>query len=745
MNFKGQIEQILEKRKMELPKVEAEVKRIRNLATGLTQICDLLRQLDPQGEGALDFGQVIAELDNKRQLLADAEKEADYLRHRFERKTINIGVSGRVHVGKSSLLQSLSGLKNEQIPTADQGSPITAVRSRIFNQPRNMQPKAIVKYYDKRAFFDKFITTHLRIFAWNIRSLTELEQYNFPSDVSNLHLSNPDEGRHNLKKLKEAQEALKYNLGDYLTGATETITDLQKLKYYTAYPTDEELEKEPEARKRLYLAVEDIQIYCHFPSLDEVSLGLVDLPGLGEASQNVDDIQIEGLEKEVDHVTLVLRPTPVSAFVDGITTRNLGTLYGIQKSIKDRGNFVSIIVNKDNEKLTADLLNDITKTQNDGVENKNYTVYVIKSIEPDSALSMLENILTRLADKLPVMDNDALESYRVKQNIQGIKDVLVQVREKINGIARTKVGNRRQISAKALKLHRVIAQTFMKELIRLKEDKEIDGDEYFVKIEQIRADIEQNINNGLFKGEQWEDFADGKYAKVGSPVGLFDNECNRLRIQISLAYEVLTERYYKPRLESFWEYIAQLFRTDTGIFLSNDVSGGDAINAIYNKIKSGRELKYFEEAFQWLKTLHFDFRQSVYPDLREALQDVEAFNSNRDPQYLLDANDIPHNRVIPYIKELLQAQATAANYNVVKRLKENAGLVRSFIYSALEHFDDLLIKADEDETLLEFEDFCDQFRADIWPEEYGKGINTESKLYAEICSSIDTVVSIIQG
>jgi hypothetical protein len=415
------------------------------------------------------------------------------------------------------------------------------------------------------------------------------------------------------------------------------------------------------------------------------------------------------------------------------------------KSIKDRRNFVSIIVNQNNEGLYQDLFNDITKTLNDGVENKNYSVYVIQCIELADTARMLEHLLTRLADKLPVMDKDALESYRnrVKQTIQGIKNILVQVREKINGIARTKASNCRQIAEKALTLHRVIAQTFMQELIRLKEDKEIDGDEYFAQIEQIRLDVERNIEDGLFKKNKWEAFAHGKYAVVGSPAGLFDNECNRLRIQIALAYEVLTERYYKPQLEAFWEYIAKLFRTDTGIFLSDDVSGGDAINTIYNKIKNGRELKYFEEAFQWLKTLHFDFRQSVYPDLREALQYVEAFNPNRDPQYLLDANDIPDNGVIPYIKELLQAQATAANYNVARRLKENAGLVRSFIYSALEHFDDLLIKADEDKTFLEFLDFCEQFRADIWPEEYGKGSNTASKVYAEICSSIDTVVSII--
>ena len=89
MNFKSQIEQILEKMKNELLNVEAEIKKIGELAEKLKEIGELLRQLDPQGEDALDFRQVIAELDNKRQLLADAEKEAGYIRLRFKRETIN--------------------------------------------------------------------------------------------------------------------------------------------------------------------------------------------------------------------------------------------------------------------------------------------------------------------------------------------------------------------------------------------------------------------------------------------------------------------------------------------------------------------------------------------------------------------------------------------------------------------------------------------------------------------------------
>ena len=56
------------------------------------------------------------------------------LEARLARDTVNIGVSGQARVGKSTLLQSVSGLGDDQIPTG-QALPVTAVRSRIFHTP----------------------------------------------------------------------------------------------------------------------------------------------------------------------------------------------------------------------------------------------------------------------------------------------------------------------------------------------------------------------------------------------------------------------------------------------------------------------------------------------------------------------------------------------------------------------------------------------------------------------------------
>src|SRR5437762_644341 len=44
------------------------------------------------------------------------------LQTRFARQTLNVGVIGRARQGKSRLLQSLSGLSEQEIPTGDLGA-----------------------------------------------------------------------------------------------------------------------------------------------------------------------------------------------------------------------------------------------------------------------------------------------------------------------------------------------------------------------------------------------------------------------------------------------------------------------------------------------------------------------------------------------------------------------------------------------------------------------------------------------
>ena len=101
------------------------------------------------------------------------------LEARLARDTVNIGVSGQARVGKSTLLQSVSGLGDDQIPTG-QALPVTAVRSRIFHAPDLR--RATLRLHS----FDTFVTDVLAPYH------AELEIAGLPATPEEFALALPE-------------------------------------------------------------------------------------------------------------------------------------------------------------------------------------------------------------------------------------------------------------------------------------------------------------------------------------------------------------------------------------------------------------------------------------------------------------------------------------------------------------------------------------------------------------------------
>src|SRR5699024_9717578 len=134
MNIRDRIEGILRQRHAEAEKIKEQHVTWNDFRDRVTEIEALTQEL--QGATTLsEFArESLADFDSEglRKEIDNALDRLDVVENRFSRKTINIGVSGRARVGKSTLLQSISGLSDEQIPTGS-GVPVTAVRSAIFH------------------------------------------------------------------------------------------------------------------------------------------------------------------------------------------------------------------------------------------------------------------------------------------------------------------------------------------------------------------------------------------------------------------------------------------------------------------------------------------------------------------------------------------------------------------------------------------------------------------------------------
>jgi hypothetical protein len=735
MDFQNEINRILENRKSNLPKIEHEKERISCLQSRCGEVADLLETLktNPQIPANLNLDQTIDIIRKRRDDLDNQRNQLDHLRKRFERKSVNIGVSGQARVGKSTLLQTISGLSDAQIPTGE-GLPVTAVHSRIYNQAEIEEPFARIRFHTEDSFFTKYIRSHLDqlkglLWVIEIASFSHFRDFSFPDSIDDKKVQNPTEAGECLKKLKAAQESLA-NYSPLLRGETKIIKNLGELRPYVAYPTNEQMKsKDSVALKRFYLAVEDIEIFHPFPSLPGNGIGLVDLPGLGEIGESIAKMHLEGLENEVDHVVMVLRPTDTASFVGKSLVNNIDNLYTIQRAISNRGHFISVLINKDKfaeEKGLVRILQDaINREINDNTPDSKFKIYTANAKEANDVNRTLENILKGLTANLPGMDADVLDAVFNKQKTieADISGILSKMSVAFKELIREYPSDMAQISDGAKRLRGKLA----KDLLDMKEKQRNninpvtdtgDKQKYFSKIDEIYKNNEESIAKNLWKENTWDDEALEAVAGNKASAGFFEDECNRLRVELASSYERMNT-YYEERINTFWDEIAALYRTQTGRFIPDSSSGKNAIDYIVQRLNSARsKMEHLEHAFTWLSGIRFDFRQNVFPGIREALQSIESEVPDRSPRNLLDTDILPADSRarISALKKQLQSHADEANYNISCRLKECDKLVEEFIFAALEYFDDMAVRAEDWHT--EYMDFCSELRDEIWPGKY---------------------------
>lgn len=296
------IQEILRDRRAALPGILRRLQAVRDLAALGQRTADGVRALaddssdDEVIETARQFG-----AESFASVFADAVAALEVVTTRLQRETINIGVSGQARMGKSTLLQSITGLGEEQIPTGS-GLPVTAVRSRIFHVATH--PEAILRLHSWVSFRRDVLGPYHR--ELNLReppaTVEEFRRQRYETPPKS------DQERPSCvairRKLSEIQASLD-SFVPWLRDAEERVP-IDQLRPFVAYPNAEQQERVDAPRP--YLAVRDVRIFTAFPRTPVEHLGLIDLPGLGELTPDAERHHVERLRNEVDLVVLVTRP-----------------------------------------------------------------------------------------------------------------------------------------------------------------------------------------------------------------------------------------------------------------------------------------------------------------------------------------------------------------------------------------------------------------------------------------------------
>ncbi len=721
------IDGILQARRQKLPVIEKEITRWNDLQQNLQTLAGAVSDLRQHDKTAAETRLNLAGLhfDPVQEAIASTLSSLGVLKGRLMRDTLNIGVSGRARVGKSTLLQSIAGLTDEQIPTGS-GLPVTAVRSRIFH---SSQARATLILHT----YDSFRRDVLQPYHSELglpeapQSLAGFREHRYPKSEADLP-SNKGEAASSvtlLRRLKEMHQALPSYEAE-LTGG-EKIVGLDELRQYVAYPTSEQLDKGEFSRR--YLAVKDVRIECPFPHTKVSQLGIIDLPGLGELAANAEEHHVAGLQNEVDFVLLVKRPAEAMAYwgkEDGAATNLLDKARGL---IQHRRDFVSIVLNMGGapDALASALRGDVLRNVNDGENGKHFEVLETDARNPQAVHEqVLSPVLHHLANRLPAMDQQIIDGTQIEYQAaaQRMQQMLADVEGALSLAKGTLMGasEAERLTELARELHRNLASDLKRMLSELKKKARSQNNDtaFEVAVEQAYRSTVEWIASGLGweSREAWCQNAVKEFDFKKGSGGFVIDECNRIRVEVSNRFAGI-DGYFQVALDGLWD---QLNTDILSKHLGNLPQGHDGKSAlkIFAKLLEEAEepCPTLHQAVQELLSLQLDYRTQLHPRVRATLDDLEGEVADQEnpskkrARFAVSDDEAGAQELFREISDL----ARKTVYQTQKALFDQMQVPALVIHAAVEKFDDAVIRSGDSER--EFGRLTRSYRDDIWPGEF---------------------------
>ncbi|SDT14745.1 hypothetical protein SAMN04489716_2652 [Actinoplanes derwentensis] len=695
-----------------IPAVEHEIHRwesIRVLLGELDTALEVIRSADDGGPVA----QRLAGLDAGALLRTAAERLTGLatVRGRLNRSTVNLGVSGRARNGKSTLLQSLSGLDDRQIPTG-QGQPVTAVRSRIYHAPD--QREARLTMHTVRSFLDEVVAPYHEELGLDPAPATlgDFARFDYRPAEGAGSAAHP-KAAPMLARLREMQQALD-SYRELLTGRQRTV-EMAELRSWVSYPAI------GAGSDRRYLAVRDAVITCPFPIDDVIALGLIDLPGLGELVPGAEEHHLAGLRDDVDFVIVVKRPTDTNAMWSAEDSQAL-QLIGQARGAAALRDFALLLINDGGcEPVNVNALrDDIHRRLNDGVGGRNY--WTIQADCADREIvraAVLGAVLDHLADALPRMDDAVITA--VLEDCEAARSALVTAMgDALDGL-RTLMAptHLEEVLARADQL-RAEVTTSVQDWVddnRQRADENHDDVEFHERVAVAQAGIRSWILDGFGAGEQeWITGALSRMRVDKGALPLASQTLHVVRVHLARQFAAIDDVLNRRR-DEFWTGLTVALGPRFAHMWDKDQDGEVALRTLAQRIRQSPEpCPGLAETIDFVLDIRLDYHTRILPKLRRALDVLEPEPVNGPPGGLLAVAGLP--RSPDGARDLflqLSQLARQAAYDAGVLLADEPRMAAQVLYAYAEQFEDEFIRSSTSRA--EFRRLSAAFRDQLWPDE----------------------------
>lgn len=741
-----QIQAVLRQRKALLPRVQADKAHWDGLKQKNQELHEVLIEFQSHPSTPSELRDAIAEF-FRADLLRRIEQSIDVLcplESRLRRTTINIGVSGKARVGKSTLLQILSGLSDDQIPTGD-NLPVTAVRSRIYFSPTE-KPATLV-LHTRVSFFKEVIKPFHDELIDRLPTLPssfeEFHDFRYPSSEEAKAFSPGQQEL--LPKLRDIQLALP-SFEHLLMGGESKIA-LSELRQYVAYPTTHDLQGK-RVPGRPYLAVKEIRLECPFPEGGIQDLVLVDLPGLGELSPSVQAHHVEGLRNEVDLVLLIKRPSTGMGYWGREDSHCLELLDKAKGDIKLRGDFVAFVCNEGglSETQIQGLLYEINHVVNQDEPDRFYKVLRWK--ERSSAhKDVLLPALNHLAERLKAMDQDILEAaeQELKSNRAIIREAIATLQESIRKSVPEIADAQGLVLQLTQNLQKDLAHAFKKivDTAYREARAEKDDEQYIAKLESTYKSLVDWIEGGFgISTKEWiADAAKTLALNKASDKLLVDN-LNQIRVFISNHYCEI-DHYLEGKVQNLQNEFVRILRKQFGVLVPEGPAN-EVLKAFHRHLMEAEPAcEELGQAVDHLLRLKIHYRAQLHPRVRAALDTLQMHYLDSEGRSHSNGLDVPLSE--EGASELfthLVGLAKQAAYRTKGDLVEEATFPALILHAAAEQFDDHFLRAKLSES--ELQRFCRLYRDEIWPERF-KEISANNNRVLKMKRILVETMAVIEG
>lgn len=615
---------------------------------------------------------------------------------RFSRPTINIGVGGQMKVGKSTLLQSISGLGKHAIPADNY--ECTAIRSRIFHDDN--ESHALIKFHTWESFSEAVLEPVYK--ALNQRcpaTLGEFERQN----IATLAVNNPVDNivEHNKSNLNDIHRAC-WSYKELLSGGEKQVP-LTDVHEFVAFPSQDALNSRNPGRK--YLAVRSCEIRTKFPELEVSSLGLVDLPGVGSLNRDVDTQNIEGISNDVDVVLMLKRAIeePGLAPVNEGDRRALDLFSSIARQglgLDVPEDFVALVVNgskpSDIENCERDLRHRLHTDKN--------TIYKLDVRKKDQARAqLLKPLLQHLAQKLPVMD-DRFRAHLRKQD----SDAIEELRQKLTGVLGEVTSSTIPVGMeeRVVKWADSVIGNLAEKLNKLEAEYQQQADaETTPSQERFKKRIE--TLNGKLKSSWVKSHFDEKWlAEAAARIAIEKNDPIGEQRRSMLVCRAELRKQYKEIDDAFQEELKALrgrftvaLRAETRELLSDATDDLHAVE-LFRDVCSAAQCTALQEACEVVLAKHFSLKIHFMPAVAAGMRKLEPSESAdaaKDSSVVEPLGADPKS-IAKNVKHYLVVKCENAIEATTAAILEQLRLVDQVLYSIINHANDLFIRSQDIKT-----------------------------------------------